>query len=151
MMKVSFLTFSFLGIFMSHTFQTFIKFIEKACAENSDTLLHPKFKKLKKKSEHPLFGLCYAASEAFYHLVKPYDLKVKPAQKKIFWRGEWISHWVVILSDGTVVDITAGQFLNEIEIPYSEFKGRPFYPQQSNACKYILETIKPWIHLLPKA
>lgn len=39
---------------MTHVCKTFSTFIQKACAEQADILIKPKFKKLKQTSDHPI-------------------------------------------------------------------------------------------------
>ena len=136
-----------------HTVQTLVKFVERAACNHADQLIHPRFSQLKQAGDPPHFGLCYAMSEALFYLIKQQapHIGVKPIQKKIQFRGESISHWALLLDCGTVIDIAKPQFPEDMEIPYHEFKGRGFYPQQSNACQFILEKVDDWLFLLPKA
>lgn len=132
--------------------QALVKYIEKVCVENADQLLKPEFKKLKRMGDHPLFYLCYPASEALHYLLKEHapHIKHKAAQKKIFWRGNSIGHWIVVLDSGEIIDITAPQFQGEIELDYNSFKGRAFYHRQSNAAREIIRLVNNWTNLLPK-
>jgi hypothetical protein len=64
---------------------------------------------------HPLAGLCYVLSEAFYHL---YGRKfgLKPVRARYYGR----THWWLIAPDGKVIDLTADQFSR----PYPYHRGR---------------------------
>lgn len=117
--------------------------VRDVCSNIHLLLIKPQYAKLKQKDDHELFGLCYTASEAYYHIQKGRGLNVSGAFKKIKWRGQEMTHWVVIHNDtGEVVDITADQFKGEVDLNYSTFTKRGFYPTMSNACALVLKTIR---------
>jgi hypothetical protein len=82
-------------------------------ASLSDDLLKPEFR----GAGHPMAGHCYVASEAYHHLS---DMSTKP--KRL--RHEGVMHWWLEGADGTVIDITAGQF--GTSVPYEEGIGCGF-------------------------
>lgn len=140
---------------MPPVLKTLMKYIERVCVHHAEEIIKPEYKELKKEGDHPLFGLCYAASEAFYYLAKKQvpHIQMKGAQARIFWRGNWVSHWIVIVeynNNTHIVDITAGQFLNEIDVPYHSFIGRGFKPNKSHGASLIMNKVDEWLYLLPQ-
>tara|TARA_R110000868_G_scaffold189695_2_gene432976 strand:- start:24130 stop:24528 length:399 start_codon:yes stop_codon:yes gene_type:complete len=117
------------------------KLVLDVCLQHHAKLLHKKYAKLKDEDDHPLFGLCYYASEAYFHLLKGSDIGIKGAYKRFTWRGESITHWVVKMPDGVVVDITNAQFCGEITFDYSTFKGCGFQ-QISGSARFIINEVE---------
>jgi hypothetical protein len=75
--------------------------------------------------QHPLYGKCYVVAEALYHIwakaagFRPMHLTYKG-----------VSHWWLQGPDGTILDLTQGQFLE----PFPYVKGRylPFLTKASS-------------------
>jgi hypothetical protein len=70
--------------------------------------------------DNPLAGWCYVASEVLYHVLGGKEAGWKAVQMQ----HEGVSHWFLEHEDGTIVDITAGQF--EVAPKYKLGKGRGF-------------------------
>jgi hypothetical protein len=83
-------------------------------------LLKPKYRKRVESGCDVRTGHCYAASEAFYHLVGGRDAGYKP----MFVVHENEPHWWVQGPDRKVWDLTAEQF--EKPVPYERGKGKGF-------------------------
>jgi hypothetical protein len=81
-------------------------------------LLKPQFRK---KGEHPLYGHCYAASEALYHKLGGKNKGYKPVRGK---DEKGITHWWLLDKDGNILDPTSEQYTSKgLEPPYEN--GRP--------------------------
>lgn len=76
-------------------------------AQLTPDLLSPQFAKLPQAQRNPLFGHCYVASEALYHLAGGKRSGLRPRRIRIA-EDQW--HWWLVDQDGNVVDLTAGQF-----------------------------------------
>ena len=74
----------------------------------------------REKGQHPAEGLCYPASEAFFHAVGGKQAGFIPMQLE----HEGVSHWWVEGPGGEVHDLTAGQFSSPV--PYGKSRGRGF-------------------------
>lgn len=87
-----------------------------------------------------LRGMCYKASEAYYHLS---DENLKPVQ---VWlqrdNGVMDSHWWLENKDtGEIVDLTADQY--EVTIPYDRGRGRGFLTgEPSKAAQEIINNMQ---------
>ena len=87
----------------------------------SPDLLKPEYRRCHEAAAcHRTAGHCYAASEAFYHLVGGKRAGYKPMQVQ----HEGVSHWFVVGPRGAVWDLTAEQF--DEEPPYDEAEARGF-------------------------
>lgn len=89
------------------------------------TAIAAKIKKALKKvprepGTHPAHGLCYPASEAFYHAVGGKKAGFTPMQL----RHEGVSHWWVRGPDGEVYDLTEKQFKSPV--PHERSRGKGF-------------------------
>ena len=75
-----------------------------------------------KSNSHPLAGLCYVLSEAFYHMHPQFKLKPMVARH----RGQ--THWWLESPDGKIIDITKEQF--DRPFPYHLGHGCGFLTKQ---------------------
>jgi hypothetical protein len=64
--------------------------------------------------KHPLAGLCYVLTEAFYHMHGK-RLGLKPVRARYYG----VCHWWLETRSGRVIDLTAAQFTR----PYPYHKG----------------------------
>jgi hypothetical protein len=76
-------------------------------AQLSDDLLSEQFAQMQTAERNPLFGHCYVASEALYHLAGAKKSGMRPRRLRI---AENYWHWWLVDREGKVVDLTAGQF-----------------------------------------
>ena len=74
----------------------------------------------REKGQHPAEGLCYPASEAFFHAVGGKQAGFIPMQLE----HEGVSHWWVEGPGGEVYDLTEGQF--RTAVPHERSRGRGF-------------------------
>ena len=68
----------------------------------------------------PFTGLCYVASEAYFHLTGGFESGLKPKRVKLRHAVDKLpagtSHWWLVGTDGSLIDLTAEQF--ECKFPY---------------------------------
>jgi len=83
-------------------------------------LLKPKYRKLVQDGADKRTGHCYAASEAFYHLVGGKAEGYKP----MFLSHEGEPHWWIQGPDAKVWDLTSEQF--DTPVPYGQGRGKGF-------------------------
>ena len=84
----------------------------------SPDLLKPQFRK---QGEHPLYGHCYAASEALYHLLGGKNKGYKAVRGK---DNQGITHWWIVDKNGRILDPTSEQYTSKrLQPPYAN--GRP--------------------------
>lgn len=110
-----------------------IKRIKRALESNM-SLAYAKHK----EGHHPLSGMCYIASEAYYH-IEGKKLGMRPKRAK--YKG--MSHWWLEDKGGNVLDITKEQF--DFEFPYKIGKFSSFltkYP--SKRAKKIIADVAQW-------
>jgi hypothetical protein len=107
--------------------------IEKIQSALTPDLLKPRFR----GNANPLYGHCYAATEALYHLwgkergYRPYRAKDSAG----------VTHWW-LEKDGAVVDPTAGQYA-EGEAPYAKGVCGGFLTRgPSRRARTIMERVK---------
>ena len=91
---------------------------------------------------NPVRGHCYVASEAAYHLMGGKASGYVPCHI----RHEGGSHWFLRGSDGTVIDITSGQFATPV--PYHSGTGKGFLTRQPSRRAQVVmdrvrETVRP--------
>ena|SRR6185295_9315418 len=85
--------------------------------------------------DHPLSGMCYIASEAYYHL-EGKKLGYKP--KRATYKS--ISHWWLEHPNGLILDLTAAQF--PFKFPYKLGKWTAFLTKQpSKRTKQIIALV----------
>ena len=88
----------------------------------------------REKGQHPASGLCYPASEAFYHAVGGKAAGYTPMQLK----HEGVSHWWVRGPKGEVYDLTEDQFKGAV--PHGKSRGRGFLTSEpSERAEILLE------------
>ena len=88
----------------------------------------------REKGQHPASGLCYPASEAFYHSVGGKAAGYTPMQLK----HEGVSHWWVRGPKGEVYDLTENQFKSAV--PHEKSRGRGFLTSDpSERAEILLE------------
>lgn len=100
----------------------------KSCLEPE--LLEPKYRK--ENESNPMFGHCYVATEALYHLLKSTKLKgtFKPHQGK---DNRGISHWWLQNENGKILDVTAAQYTSKGKTPpYKNGGGQAFMTQKAS-------------------
>jgi len=95
----------------------------------TEDLLQPRFR----GHSNPIFGHCYVASEALYHLtgrtLRPHYLKVN---------GE--THWV-LKDNEEIIDITKEQFNHDLD--YSTAKSCGFLTKEpSKRARVLIERVK---------
>ena len=82
--------------------------LSQAIVENlSPDLLSPTFARSAMAKTNPLFGHCYIASEALYHMAGGKKSGLRPCRLKMP-DNQW--HWWLVDSDQRIIDLTAGQF-----------------------------------------
>lgn len=111
----------------SPTVSTLISKI-KSCLEPE--LLEPKYRK--ENESNPMFGHCYVATEALYHLLKSTKLKgtFKPHQGE---DDREISHWWLQNEDDKILDVTSAQYTSKGKTPpYKKGSGRAFMTQKAS-------------------
>lgn len=87
------------------------------------------------------FGQCYAASEAAYHLLGGKAAGWKPMFIRLNECEEYKTHWWLQHEDGTILDITAGQF--PYGVPYHRGIGCGFLTKHpSKRAQEIINAIK---------
>lgn len=96
----------------------------------SDDLRKPKYR----GNPNAYAGHCYVASEALFHLLGGAKSGAKPMNVQ----HEGDQHWFLRLADGTVVDVTSGQF--KTPVPYASARGRGFLTKEPS--KRALEVIR---------
>jgi len=94
---------------------------------------------------NPLFGHCYHATEALYHIIRDFQL---PAEFMEFkpCRGideSNIAHWWLQNEQGDILDPTAEQYKSRgIQPPYHNGRFRPFLTKEpSKKAKTIMKQI----------
>ena len=80
-----------------------------------------------KGHRNPLRGHCYVASEAYYHIAGGKNAGLKP----MFVSHEGAPHWFLLAANGSVIDLTAGQF--RTPVPYWKAKGKGFLTSKPSA------------------
>jgi hypothetical protein len=70
------------------------------------TMLTPDLAKREYQTEHPLSGLCYVASETYYHLAGGAEAGLQPY--RLTHEGK--PHWYLQSANWDVIDLTADQF-----------------------------------------
>jgi hypothetical protein len=91
-------------------------------------LLSPKIAESPAAKNNPLYGHCYVASEALYHLAGAKGSGLRPCRLKM-GDGQW--HWWLVDRDQRVIDLTAGQFA---ELPeYESGKRGAFLSKRPSA------------------
>jgi len=104
--------------------------IEKIKNNLTDDLRKPKFR----NNPNPLWGHCYVASEAFYHLT---NKQYHPCRMKV---GD-VNHWFLKDSEENVIDITAKQF--DFKLDYQKAKQSAFLTKEpSKRAKILIDKIK---------
>ena len=76
-------------------------------AQLTPDLLSTQFAKMPDAGRNPLFGHCYVASEALFHLAGGKKSGLRPRRIEIA-KDRW--HWWLVDREGNIVDITAKQF-----------------------------------------
>lgn len=87
--------------------QDFIILIKKNLTPD---LLKPAYRSL--NENNPMYGHCYVAAEALFHLVK--DIKLYPYHGK---DSNGITHWWLCDSCGNIYDPTAEQYTSINKVP----------------------------------
>lgn len=104
----------------------------------TDDLLIPYWQKHKQPNDHPLFGHCYAASEALFHLLGGKNAGYVPMRSP----SQFGTHWWIRDKNGNYLDPTAEQFTSiGIKLPYDKGIGAGFLTGQKPS-KRALEIIK---------
>lgn len=116
----------FLPLFMNNVLDRLI-----IALEASRSLVKLKYDKF----YHPLSGMCYIASEAYYHL-EGKKLGYKP--KRATYKS--MSHWWLENENGSILDLTAAQF--PFRFPYYLGKWAAFLTKQpSKRAKQIIALV----------
>ena len=84
--------------------------------------------------KHPLAGLCYVLSEAFYHLHPEFDLKPVRA------RHYGVCHWWLETRSKQVIDVTAEQYTRPFHY-HKGIAGGFLTKQPSKRCRAIMEIL----------
>lgn len=106
----------------------FFKLIAVIQSFLTPALLKPVYRK--ENEGNPMFGHCYVASEALFHLIKQFNLKrgYRPHYGKDH-RG--ITHWWLQTSVGEILDPTAEQYLSQgVSPPYNRGRAGSFLTKQ---------------------
>jgi hypothetical protein len=87
-------------------------------------------------------GQCYAASEAAYHLLGGKAAGYTPVVARVeASNSPWATHWWLRGPDGTIFDVTAGQF--SYPFPYSTGRGSGFLTKNpSKKAQEIINAVK---------
>lgn len=121
-----------------------IKTISKEILSNlSDGLLTKAFRGIKDRTPGlPLtFGHCYVASEAAFHLL---------GGKKGGWKPQFVKHlgcphWFLKHQDGTILDLTAGQF--QSPVAYERAIGKGFLTKRpSQRARILIKKVRDDYH-----
>lgn len=75
--------------------------------------------------EHPYTDMCYAASEAYYHLAGASQADLTPVHMPEPDGSTAQRHWALRRSDGSILDLTVEQF-GGIQPDYGQAKGCGF-------------------------
>lgn len=105
------------------------KLIKDIKSNLTQDLLKPKYRN---SSKNYLWGHCYVASEAFYHLSGGSDSNYCPMYMKI----DGITHWFLKDDNDNIVDITAGQF--DFDLDYSQARKAAFLTKKPSKRSKIL-------------
>ena len=92
---------------------------------------------------NPMYGHCYVATEALYHLLGEYRLNetFKPFQAK---DENNISHWWLQNDVNEIIDITSDQYTSVGRLP-PYINGRPrqfMFPSPSKRSRNVIESVK---------
>lgn len=92
----------------------------------------------------PFTGLCYVASEAYFHLAGGFESGLKPKRVKLRHAVDKLpagtSHWWLVGTDGSLIDLTAEQF--ECKFPYELGVGGGFLTcQPSSRAQKIIDRV----------
>jgi hypothetical protein len=115
-----------------------LDFVEVIEASLSDDLLTPAFRAFKKRTgtSSNVFGHCYVASEAAYHLL---------GGKEGGWKPQYVKHlgcphWFLKHESGAILDITASQFRSPVS--YDKARGIGFLTKApSKRAKLLIKKI----------
>lgn len=104
-------------------------------------LLEPKYRE--ENETNPMFGHCYVATEALYHMLKSAKLigSYKPCQAEDE-RG--ISHWWLQNEEEKKLDITSAQYTSKGKTPpYSKGQLRSFMtPKASKRARQVIRCVR---------
>jgi len=105
-------------------------------------LLEPKYRKQNEKN--PMFGHCYVASEALYHLLKSKKLKGTFEPYHALDMNGIVHHWLQN-DTGKILDVTKSQYTKKSKRPpykYKEGTHRAFIGGGSKPSKRAKDVIK---------
>lgn len=99
-----------------------------------------------KNLKNPLFGHCYVASEALYHLIRSLSfndhlLEYKPCRGR---DSDNITHWWLQDNEGKILDPTAEQYTSQSKVPpYHKGLRGPFLTRiPSKRALIVIERVK---------
>jgi hypothetical protein len=110
--------------------------IEKIQTALSPDLLKPEYR----GSDIPLYGHCYVASEALYHVIGGGDSEYTPARAR---DAEGVVHWWLESDGGQILDPTAIQYESRgIEPPYEQGRRAGFLTKEpSRRARVVLDRV----------
>lgn len=118
----------------------------------TDDLLSPKMKKLRASnpflsgSQSKMFGHCYVASEALYHLLGGTESGWTPMS---FQMDDGVVHWWLVHPEHGILDPTVGQFLYDFEY-YIQGRGRGFLTKNpSRRAQEVMRRVKERLNISP--
>jgi hypothetical protein len=89
-------------------------------------LLKPEY--VKRNEGNPMYGHCYAATEALYHLLGGKESGWHPCWGK---DAEGVTHWWLRNAEGEILDPTVEQYISVgKKPPYGEGRRGPFLTQR---------------------
>ncbi len=125
---------------MSSTLSNIRKALDITLKEKWRDVIKDKYLKQKKYDDHYTFGLCYAASEALFHLSDK-GISDMPHYKPCVGRiGDNTHWWLTDRKTGAIEDITATQF-KSIKLRnqfYKAGRGSGFLTKQPSKAAQIL-------------
>lgn len=117
--------------------QTLLTQVQRALTPD---LLKPAFRAVW-SPENPLYGHCYVAAEALFHLLGGKASGYVPHAAR---DGHGIVHWWLETADGRILDPTAAQYLSIGEQPpYAHGRGKGFLTRApSKRAQRVMERVK---------
>lgn len=113
--------------------------IKKIQSVLTDDLLIPYWQKHKSIEDHKLFGHCYAASEALFHMLGGKEAGYVPMRAST----PLGTHWWIRDKNGNYLDPTKEQFIHRgFELPYDRGIGAGFLTKQpSKRAQKIIDRV----------
>ena len=118
------------------------KWIEKIQSSLSQDLLKKEYRE--KNKTNPMFGHCYVATEALYHLMDSNEVKPCCARDDngvVHW-------WLQYKKSGKIIDVTSGQYYSlGKKPPYEKGRGCGFLTKTpSNRTQTVINRVKEYMN-----